>query len=394
MRIVYIGGETYPGDNGGSVHFGEVATGLVRLGHSVLAVVPYEPGRPVRETRPGFDIIRVRMKLKNRTFPIAALAAWKHVRRFKPDLIMERFVSFAGAGSCMARRWGIPLVLEVNSPHTDELIYRLNINNKLMAKLLRWWRDTQFSRATVALSTLPTLVPAAYRDRFIRVEWAANCAAFDRASIPESRRTALKKKLGMQDGPVVVFLGTFRNWHGVGHLADIMKRVIESIPDARCLAIGEGTERPAVEQAVKQAGIADSVHFTGSIPYSDVPVYISLGTVGIAPYDCDAYPPLKEFGFFWSPLKIFEYMASGMPVVTIDIEPLNAVVKNGARGYVVPEGKWDKFAEKIIKLLQNSAECSTMGAAAHTFVRRHYSWETHVKQLEDILHSVLRRNQS
>ena len=381
MNIVYIGGEPYPGNQGGSVHFGEVSTGLVKLGHNVLAITPYELGLPLREQRDGLDIIRVPMKLRNRTFPLFALKQWKHIKHFKPDLIMERYVTFGGAGAIMARRWNKPLVLEVNSPHTEELIFRLPIKNPLLRKTMRWWRNFQFAQAS-------KILPEKYRQNFIQVEWAANCELFDRSSIADTAITAFKTTLGLTDEPIVVFLGTFRNWHGVRQLPQIMKQVINAIPATKCIAIGEGNELNAVQESVKNLGIDQSVIFTGAVPYASVPVYLALGTVGIAPYDCDEYPPLKQFGFFWSPLKIFEYMASGMPVVTIDIEPLNQVVKDAERGYVVPEGNWNLFAEKIINLLQNNAKCSTIGSAAKIFATNHYSWQAHVRQINRILESV------
>ena len=388
MNIVYIGGEPYPGNQGGSVHFGEVSTGLAKLGHKVLAVIPYEQGMPLREQRDGLDIIRIPMKLKNRTFPLFAIKKWRAIKQFKPDLIMERYVTFGGAGAMMARRWHVPLVLEVNSPHTEELIFRLPVRNRLIQKAMRSWRDWQFKHASTILATLPTVVPEQYRKNFIQVEWAANCEMFDRESIPESTKTKLKQKLGLTDEPVIVFLGTFRNWHGVRQLPRIMKQVINAVPSTKCIAIGEGAELEGVKTAVKDLGIDASFIFTGAMPYDSVPAYLALGTVGIAPYDCDAYPPLRQFGFFWSPLKIFEYMASGMPVVAIDIEPLNHVVKDGERGYVVPEGNWTGFAEKIINLLQNPSKCSTIGTAAKTFAVEKYSWQAHVHQINRILESV------
>ncbi len=387
MNIVYIGGEPYPGSQGGSVHFGEVSTGLVKLGHKVLAVIPYEPGMPLREQRDGMDIVRVPMKFRNRTFPLFALRAWRCIKRFKPDMIMERYVTFGGAGTVIARRWNIPLILEVNSPHTEELIYRIPVRNRLMQKIMRSWRDWQFNRAVAILATLPTVIPERYRDKFIQVQWAANCDMFDRSAVSETAKKRLKEKLRLSDEPVVAFLGTFRNWHGVKHLPSIIKQVVDVLPNAKCIAVGEGDERRAVQKEVKRLGIEKSVIFTGSVPYTDVPAYLSLATVGIAPYDCDEYLPLKQFGFFWSPLKIFEYMASGMPVITIDVEPLNQVVADGERGFVVPEGNWSMFAEKIIKLLQNKDICFNMGITAREFASIHYSWNGHVRQIAAILES-------
>ena len=388
MKIVYIGGEPVPGNTGGSVHFIEVATGLAKLGHSVLAIVPRVKNFPEKEIWNGIKIVRVPMIFKGKTFPIGSLKAWNHIRRFKPDLIMERFVTFGGTGALYAKKFGVKLVLEVNSPHTDELIYRLNIKNRFFKRLLLSWRNFQFKNCVMSFGPLNTIVPD--NKNFIETQWAANCGLFDKKTICNKKTTAIKQKTGLADEPVVVFLGTFRNWHGVNHLPYIANRVLKKIPQTKFLLIGTGGEFDSVKQGFAQIGIDKSVILTGQVDYSDVPLYLSLGDIGIAPYDRTAYPPLIEFGFYWSPLKIFEYMSAGLPVITIDVNPLNKIVTDNERGFIVPENNWDLFADKIIYLLQNKQKCINMGESACLYVTKNYSWPLHVKHLNELLLNVIK----
>ena len=388
MKIVYIGGEPVPGNTGGSVHFIEVATGLVKLGHSVLAIVPSCKNLPEKELWQGIEIIRVPMIFKGKTFPIGALRAWNHIKRFKPDLIMERFVTFGGTGALFAKKFGVKLVLEVNSPHTDELIYRMKIKNSLLKKILLSWRNFQFRHCVKSFGPLKTIVPDS--KNFVEMQWAANCDLFDSKSISSARREQIKKEIGLTTEPVVSFLGTFRNWHGVNHLPYIAKRVIQKIPQTKFLLIGTGGEFETVKSKFSEAGIDKSVILTGQVDYSDVPLYLSLSNIGIAPYDRTAYPPLIDFGFYWSPLKIFEYMSTGLPVVTIDVIPLNKIVSDNVRGYIVAENNWDLFADKIIKLLQDKEKSNTMGLSAQSYVQKNYSWPLHVNQLNNLLLHVIK----
>jgi len=388
MKIVYIGGEPVPGNTGGSVHFIEAATGLAKLGHSVLAIVPSVKNFPKKELWNGIEIIRVPMIFKGKTFPIGAAKAWKHIKRFKPDLIMERFVTFGGTGALFAKKHGIKLVLEVNSPHTDELIYRLNIKNRCLKKLLLSWRDFQFKNCVMSFGPLNTIVPE--NKNFLETQWAANCGLFDRKSICPKKIDEIKQKIGLTTEPVVIFLGTFRNWHGVNQLPYIANRVLNQVPKVKFLLIGTGGEFENVKKGFTEKGIDKSVILTGQVEYSDVPLYLSLGNIGIAPYDRTAYPPLIEFGFYWSPLKIFEYMSAGLPVVTIDVNPLNKIVADNERGCIVPENSWDSFANKIIYLLQNKQKCINMGKSACLYVKKHYSWPLHVKHLNELLLNVIK----
>ncbi len=385
MKILYIGSEPVPGNKGGSIHFMEVSQGLAKLGHEVVVCVPKEKGMPKNEVLDGVRIIRVGMRFARRTMPILALKKWGILKKENPDIIMERFVSFGGAGALLAKKLNLPFVLEVNSPHTEELIYRFNIKNRLLATLFRKWRNFQYSVATKVLVTLESVVPEFARDRFCKVEWAANCDLFDKDKTSVRERDLLRVKLGLRGSPVVVFLGSFRNWHGVRHLSQIISKVVSEIPHAKFLLIGDGPERKSVEEEIKVAGLKESVVFLGEVPYASVPGYLSLAELGIAPYDCSEYPPLERFGFFWSPLKIFEYMSCSLPVVTINIDPLNNIVKDGVRGHLVDEGDWDGFAKKIIKMLESSANCRIMGESAKNFVTANYSWKKHVEGLNSIL---------
>ncbi|RJP58081.1 MAG: glycosyltransferase WbuB [Candidatus Auribacter fodinae] len=389
MRIVYIGGEPVPGNTGGSTHFMEVAAGLAQLGHEILAVCPRDHGQQASDVINGVRIIRVPMKMRKYTIPLAALLKLFAILRFKPDILMERFVTFGGTLALIARITRTPLVLEINSPHTDELLYRFKVKNRILRWLLLKWRDFQMRSATRIIATLSSVVPPFVKERVMLVDWAANCDLFDNENIPDTDKKALRKKLGIRpDQPVVIFLGTFRAWHGVHHLPVIAAEVLKKIPDACFVTIGAGNERAAVELAVKDAGLTGSFIFTGSLPYTTVPLYLSIGDVGIAPYDRSAYPPLIEFGFYWSPLKIFEYMACGLPVVTIDVEPLNRLVKDGERGFVVPEGNWSIFSQKIVQLLNDRAASAKMGRDARSYTQSNYSWQYHVAQLNEMLLSL------
>ncbi|MCD6459050.1 glycosyltransferase family 4 protein [bacterium] len=388
MKIVYIGGEPIPGNAGGSVHFMEAACGLVKLGHCVLAIVPAMDKFHRKEVYKGLNIIRVPMIFKGKTFTIASLKAWKDIKCFEPDIILERFVTFGGTGALFSKKFGTKLVLEVNSPHTDELIYRLKIKNRFLKKILMSWRNFQFNHCVKAFGPLKTIVPD--EKKFVEMQWAANCDLFDKKFINPNLVKKLKEKIGLSDEPVIVFLGTFRNWHGVNRLPDIVNRVTKRIHSAKFLLIGTGNECENVKNKFFAMGLDKSVILTGQIDYKDVPLYLSLAQIGIAPYDRTAYPPLLQFGFYWSPLKIFEYMSAGLPVVTIDINPLNKIVADNERGYLVTENDWDLFADKIIYLLKNKENCNKMGESACLYVKQHYSWPLHVNQLNELLLTLVK----
>jgi glycosyltransferase involved in cell wall biosynthesis len=135
---------------------------------------------------------------------------------------------------------------------------------------------------------------------------------------------------------------------------------------------------------VRERGLANRLILAGQVDYSQVPIYLALADVGVAPFDTAAHPPLR-MGFYWSPLKVFEYMAMSLPVVTIDIAPLNEIVRAGQEGLLYREGDSEGLVRAIEKLVDEPELARRLGASARERVTARYSWQVHCEQLEAVL---------
>ncbi len=145
--------------------------------------------------------------------------------------------------------------------------------------------------------------------------------------------------------------------------------------DCHFLLIGDGPERAQAERLA--AAWPGRFTFTGAVPYEQVPELLAGASVGVAPFNTAPHPALRAAGFFWSPLKVYEYMAAGLPVVTADIHPLNQVVRDGQEGALFREGDVAGLAQAIARLLDDPAAARAMGASARARVVEHYSWARH-----------------
>ena len=120
---------------------------------------------------------------------------------------------------------------------------------------------------------------------------------------------------------LAVFAGAFRSWHGAVNLALAIKELEKrGRSDVGALFIGDGPELPRVRT---EAAGSNNVIFTGAVPHDRMPACLAAADIGVAPFDLSAHKPLA-LGFYWSPLKIFEYMAAGLPIV--------APLPTGSRG--------------------------------------------------------------
>jgi glycosyltransferase involved in cell wall biosynthesis len=121
-----------------------------------------------------------------------------------------------------------------------------------------------------------------------------------------------------------------------------------------------------------------------------MPSYLRLAHIGVAPYQPKHLPEMK-LGFYWSPLKIFEYMATALPVISLDVPPVAEIIRPGEEGLLVPEGDEDALADAIEALLCDPARARSLGESGRERVVACFSWQRHCEELERILEALIRR---
>jgi glycosyltransferase involved in cell wall biosynthesis len=125
----------------------------------------------------------------------------------------------------------------------------------------------------------------------------------------------------------------------------------------------------------------------GAVPYASMPEVVASADVGVAPYDTRRLAQL-ELGFYWSPLKIFEYMAAGLPTVTIGRAPLTEIVRDDQEGCLFREADPSDLARVLVRLAGDADLRRRLGASARERVVVRYSWARHCEQLERVLQRI------
>jgi len=379
MRIVYVASDQrVPGRTGGSVHVLEVARGLAGRGHEVHAVVHREAGMPDHEERDGVIWHRISWRPDHRLFRFRArVAVERIIQSVKPNALMERYYNFGGEGILAAEKAGLPSLLEVNSPAVDHPgSVKAALDALAFVRPLRRRRERLCRAATALVSPLVEIVPGFARAKTARVSWGANVDAFQ----PSRRRAELRSALGVPDGAVaVLFSGSFRPWHGV-HVLEAAARRLAHRADLYFLLAGG----PLAAEGAGYRG-----RRLGSLPYEQMPELVASADVGTAPYDTRRLRQLR-LGFYWSPLKIFEYMASGLPTVTIPRPPLDEIVREGHEGLHFREGDESDLARILERLAGDPTLRARLGSQARARVVENYSWARHCQQLEDVLRGIAR----
>jgi len=178
----------------------------------------------------------------------------------------------------------------------------------------------------------------------------------------------VRQRYGLAGEPVVGFIGSFSTWHGIHNLAKLMSELHERVPHVKFLLVGTGGRRKVwLEQFVRQHGLESAVVFAGYVDYQEMPEHLAAMDVVVAPY------PNLPF-FYYSPVKIFEYMAAGKPVVTTAIGQIAEIVNDGVNGCLCPPDDLRCMVEKIVGLVKEPRKRQRLGKAARATVAARHTW--------------------
>jgi glycosyltransferase involved in cell wall biosynthesis len=181
----------------------------------------------------------------------------------------------------------------------------------------------------------------------------------------------------------VGFVGGLRPWHGVEVLPELLARLAQKYPEVRLLVAGDGQLRPQLERGFRERGLAGRVVFTGPVAHEEMPPIIRQFDVALAPY------PALDHAFYFSPLKLFEYMACGVAVVAANCGQISEIIRPGENGLLYQPADIDGLAGACERLLGNPKLRFALGHAAAQTIRDHYTWDQNARRVLDLANSLI-----
>ncbi|MDX2060108.1 MAG: glycosyltransferase family 4 protein [Gemmatimonadales bacterium] len=364
MRIAYVcadRGVPVFGTKGCSVHAQELIRAFRRRGHEVALFAARLGGRPPADLA-SMAVTELPEFAAGRPADLDS-ANQATVDRIGDeggfDLVYERYSLWSHAGPSAAQRLATRALLEVNAPLIDEeRRYRGGADLEPARLIVR--QALRESRAVVAVSRavadwVRTLAPSA-----IPVEVIPNGV--------DPRRFRGIDRSGDRPGFTIGFVGTMKPWHGLTVLAEAFERLAPHHPEARLLLVGDGPEREPVSRAFERAGLADRVEWTGAVDPEMVPGLLARMDVGVAPY------PSGEDCYF-SPLKVFEYLAAGLPVVASRVGQLGDVLVHQRSALLVAPGSAVELADGLDLLARDRSLRHRIAGAGRVLVESEFTWD-------------------
>jgi len=358
MRIVYLAPNIpVPGTHGGSTHVSSVYRALSKH-HEVLLYCRAGSTEPGALTR-GYNLHPV---LQKAFLPIAFARVYTAVKRFRPDVIYERY-SACGLGPLLSKALSVPTVLMTLDRDASALSFR----------------DSQRIVATSA-----EFIPEEYRDKLRIVHWGV-----DVDELVGKSGDAVRARYAPNGERLVLYTGSFPDWHGVDLLADVAKTWRG--PKTIFLLVGEGQDKRHIERQTKVLGVADRVLFAGRVPHGEIGAYIAAADVCVAPYAPSRHPIFRVFGMNRDPIKVLEYMALGKVALTIDTPRMRELFRAGENVLLYKAEDAAALRMALEEVLSDDALRTRVGEAGASLVRSRYTWAHHAEELSAVFAEVVRQ---
>ncbi|WP_256841715.1 glycosyltransferase family 4 protein [Ornithinimicrobium cryptoxanthini] len=290
------------------------------------------------------------------------------------DVVYERYSLFSTALAEVTQALGVPGILEVNAPLIDEQATHRHLVDRDGA--------VQSLRTQVAAASVIACVSRPVADWVLR-----HCPdAGERVRVtPNGVNTARIVPTAPSAGssPTVLFVGTLKPWHGVEVLLDAAAVAQE---DWQIRIVGDGPQGVALAEQAERLGL--TVDFRGAVAPSEIPAALAGATIAVAPY-----PAFVDGDDYFSPLKIYEYAAAGLPVVASRVGQVPTIVGHDVTGLLVEPSDPQALAAAIDALVADPQRARDYGAAGRAVVEAAHSWDAVLGQIldgvcDDARHSV------
>lgn len=308
---------------------------------------------------------------------IPAIRLGKAASRHEADIIYERYSLFMFAGVWIAKRRGLPCILEVNDSCLVSRVRPLFFR-RIARGIERWI----FRNATGLV-----FISNRFRE-IVRNEYgllpasvvSPNAADLDVFKVDHVSSTKLRQKLGIDDQTVVGYVGAFVHWHGIDWFVKGITKRLREFPSLTLLLVGDGVCFEPIRNLVQQEGLTNQVLMPGRVPHSEISAYIGAMDYGVL-------PDSNEYG---SPMKLFEFMASAKAMVAPDFPPIAEVVRDNNTGWLFPARDRDACINRVLGLVNSRDEYQRVGNNARKFIENERQWRHNAEQLLSLVSDSVR----
>lgn len=373
MKILYS--HRTKSADGQYVHISALAEALAARGHEIVMVGPDDTdglGRRALDAAAGEGGLR--RLLPGAIGEVAELAySARGYQRLAAkvagaDILYERYNLFYHAGVRLARRRGLPFLLEVNAPLAEE---RARHGALALKSLARWSEQAIWRAADRVLPVSGVLARAVEAAGVAPQKIVVIRNGVGPEFLAEADPRPVRARYNLVGKMVLGFTGFVRDWHGLDRVLRYMAQ--KGRKDLHLLLVGDGTARQTLERQAASLGIGEQLTITGVVQRGAMPAHV-------AAFDIALQPAVTAYA---SPLKLFEYMAQARPILAPARDNIREVLIDGADALLFAPDDDGAFADALDRLAGEPALRDRLGAAARaSLLRQDLTWPANAARVE------------
>ena len=373
MNILFVVFHFPPISGGGVIVAVDIANSLAKIGHDVSVLTPnlewdgpkYEP-----EVDSKVDIIRVNVPSKN-NLKIAARRCKSPLiekgielgRNKKFDFIFTIFPPFhmaPNAAVSIGEKLGIPVIVKIDDAVYEKSTGLKSIQRKV-EKILSAKTLNKSSKILVANNETKEIVNEFYDVSPEKIE-----------IMPNGIDTKIFHTSVIKKSKMILFSGVMYNHRGIDVLLNAAPTVIKKIPEVKFVLLGDGPELDNLKKIAENLKIEKNIEFKGWIKRDEVMNYLADASIAIGPLRSTTVTKNAL------PIKVLEYMASSLPILSQKDTLANDVLVADENGYSVTDS--EDLATKIIHILENNEKRIKMGTKSYEMSLK-FDWENVAKKI-------------
>jgi glycogen(starch) synthase len=310
--------------------------------------------------------------------------------QWQPDLLHAHSPAICGAAARrVAQRRGIPLVYEIRAFWEDAAVGNgTGTEGSLKYRLIRGLEDRVVAKADAVVTICQGL-----QDDLIgrgvdpaKLSIMPNGVDLDLFGSPVERDPALAAELGLGNGPVIGFIGSFYDYEGIDDLIAAIPALIAKQPEARLLLVGGGPMEAALRAQAEASPAARAIRFVGRVPHHEVERYYAL-------VDVMAYPrKASRLTDLVTPLKPLEAMAQGKLIAASNVGGHRELMTDGVTGTLFAPDDPTACAAALAALLADRSNWDSRKSAAFTHVCEKHDWARNAQRYQDVYQRLLTRS--
>ena len=309
------------------------------------------------------DVLRLILGVVN------ARRAWHEIGG-QVDWVYERSAVLQSLG-WVFKRHGIPWILETNGPFFYEA--KMERKSMVLSRLARWLELKAYRKCDVLVCVSEALKEIVVQEgdicpeKVVTLPNGVDTTFFD----PE-----LYGPGHISDNLTIGYVGTLAAWQALDLLLEAVRDLRSEGMEISLVIVGDGPMRRALETQACHLGISDSVTFKGWTPWQDIPKSIANFDVGYS-----GQIQMQVGKMYHSPLKIYEYMAMGKPVIASAFEDAQRATRAGEVGFLYQPGNKDDLKRALADAYGSRKGLSEIGRRARREIVEHHSWTARVSTL-------------